>query len=223
MMKEFKIRCSAIGQIMTNARAKNEILGQTAKTYAENWVKEQLYGKRREISSKYMLKGTQMEDEAIDLLSVYDFASYTKNQQSFENDFMTGTPDIISPAGVVIDIKTSWDCFTFPLFDAEIPTKDYYYQLQGYMALTGLKAACLAYCLVDTPVHIIESESKRLVYNEGYDFDEAVEILTEKMRYTGIDLKLRVKTFNVEYDQTTIDAIYQRVQEVREYINTLKR
>jgi hypothetical protein len=30
-----------------------------------------------------------------------------------------------------LDVKSSWDATTFPFFDTEIPTKDYYYQLQG--------------------------------------------------------------------------------------------
>ena len=41
-MKEFKIRCSAIGKIMTNPRSKTETLSKTTKTYLEEWSKEQI-------------------------------------------------------------------------------------------------------------------------------------------------------------------------------------
>ena len=44
MQNEFKIRCSAIGQIMTNGRS-GDGLSQTAKSYCENWVKEKIYSK----------------------------------------------------------------------------------------------------------------------------------------------------------------------------------
>jgi len=41
-------------------------LSETSKTYAENWLKEAIYGVRKEIKSKYLTKGLTLEDEAID-------------------------------------------------------------------------------------------------------------------------------------------------------------
>jgi len=34
-IKPFKVRCSAIGHIMTNSRSKTETLSETAKTYCD--------------------------------------------------------------------------------------------------------------------------------------------------------------------------------------------
>ncbi len=45
---------------------------------------------------------------------------------------------------------------TFPWFETEIPNKDYYFQLQGYLWLTNKTEAVLAYCLIDTPLEIVE-------------------------------------------------------------------
>ena len=60
-MKQFKIRCSAIVQIMTNPRAKKDVeaglLSATTKTYYQDWYKEQLYKRRKTFSNKYVQKG----------------------------------------------------------------------------------------------------------------------------------------------------------------------
>lgn len=203
-MKQFKIRCSAIGQIMTNPRTKKDIeagvLSSTTKNYVQEWVKEQIYGRRKDISSKYLDKGNQLEDESIEFLTANsDYGFLIKNEEHFENDFLTGTPDIITN-DEVIDMKNSWDCFTFPLFFDVIPNKDYMYQLQGYMALTGRKKAKLVYTLMTTP--------KDINFGKEDNYDE-------------VDAKYRIKEFVVERDDEIIQAIQNRVKQVQEYINQL--
>ena len=65
-MEEFKCRASAAGKLMTNPRNKSESLSETTKTFIQEWMKEQLYGIRKEITTKQMAKGLDFEDEAID-------------------------------------------------------------------------------------------------------------------------------------------------------------
>ena len=50
----FKCRASALGKLMTNPRSKSETLSQTTKSYLEEWVKEQIYGIKKQINSKYL-------------------------------------------------------------------------------------------------------------------------------------------------------------------------
>jgi len=200
MEKQFKIRASAAGKIMTSPRSKSETLSETTKTYLQEWLKEQIYGVRKEIQTKYMTKGTVLEDEAIDRCVQWTNIPFVlKNEKNFDDDFFTGTPDIITPE-YVVDIKTSWDCFTFPLFDTEIPTKDYYYQLQVYMHLTGLKRAKLVYILLNTPEFI--------QWETPHD-------------YEGLDPKYRHKVFDIDYSPEVIETLQSRVEECRNYINTL--
>ena len=135
-LPEFKIRCSAIGQIMTNSRTKGQ-LSKTAQSYVETWIKEQIYKRRKVITTKYMDKGNMVENESISFAGRVLNADITKNEQRYENELLIGTPDVITE-DYVIDVKNSWDCFTFPLFYENVPNKDYFYQAQGYMALTGL-------------------------------------------------------------------------------------
>ena len=141
----FKIRASSAGKIMTNPRNKTELLSETTKTYVYDCLKEEIYGYKKQLSNKYVTKGIELEDEAIDkAIELLDLPFTLKNEQSYENEFFKGTPDLIVD-GIVYDIKCSWDEFTFPFFEKEIPTIDYYYQLQVYMNLLGLKKAVLIY------------------------------------------------------------------------------
>ena len=41
-MQDFKIRCSAIGKIMTDPRSKSEALSETTKTYCRQWLTEKV-------------------------------------------------------------------------------------------------------------------------------------------------------------------------------------
>jgi len=170
------------------------------KTFLQEWVKEQIYGIRKQIKSKYLEKGTQMEAEAIDkAIQWMNLDFMLKNDKNFEDDFFTGTPDIIGD-DFVIDTKCSWDCFTFPLFDTTIENKGYELQLQIYMHLTGKKRAYLVYMLLNTPEYL------------------TWEIPAD---YEGLEPKFRHKVFEISYNPEIIADLQNRVIAAREYINTL--
>ncbi len=217
----FKIRCSAIADIMTNDRSGKK-MGKTSQSWIEQWYKEQLYNRRKEFTSKYTDKGLSVEDDAIKYLSEVDKSDYAKNEVYFENDFMTGTPDVITP-GHIIEIKSSWDCFTFPLFENEADKK-YWWQCQGYMALTGKEKAVLTYVLMSAPEHIIDKEA----WNEARKRGEAevdIELwdeVKEKMSYEKYPASLRIKRFEIARDAEAITAIEQRVIECRQYLETIQ-
>ena len=201
-MKEFKIRCSAIGNIMANGKGG---LSKTTQSYVDQWIKEQVYGVKKHFSSKYTDKGLEVEDESIDFLAEQlDYGFIAKNKQGYENEYLTGTPDLILD-NLIIDVKNSWDMWTFPLLEEEIPNKNYYWQLQGYMALTTAKNAKLVYTLMDTPNDLLNQWT-----DVPYDFE-------------AYDPSLRIKTFDIKRDDEAIENIYDRVKEIREYINTKKK
>jgi hypothetical protein len=201
----FKIRCSQIGRIMSEPRSKADKeagkLSETTKSYVHEWLTEQIYGVRKTISSKYIDKGNQMEDDAIDLLALHHGEFYQKNEQYFNNDFITGTPDIITESEI-LDTKCVWDCFTFPLFDTELSNKDYYWQMQGYMELCGKQAARVCYMLMNTPIELAFSE-------------------LDQKDYTELPLTKRIKEFDVFYDGDDQNKIEQRVIQIRNYIEGL--
>jgi len=258
-MKDFKIRCSAIGKIMSalktitkaeqtkydKLKAKvdgsltpvehsslmeisikalklSKELPQSAKTYCREWFIEQLYGRRKEIKSKYLTKGIEGEDDAIDLVIDYEGLGYNeKNCEYRENEFLTGTPDLIYD-DLIIDVKCSWSCFSFPFFDTEVDNQDYFYQLQGYMSLFDKEHAMLSYALVDAPQKLIEDAIYYKGKDQGGITQDIVDTVTADMTYSGIAPKYRVKSFKFERDDSVIKEIQERVKMCRIYIEQLK-
>ena len=201
-MREFKIRASASGKLAVNSRSKNDLLSKTTKSYIEEWLAGEIYGVRKQIKSKYLDKGNAVEDAAIDYASTeLGWLFAIKNEEYFEDEYFCGTPDVMLE-DKIIDIKSSWDCFTFPLFANEIPSKDYFYQLQVYMHLTGKHKAQLCYVLMNTPEDI--------AYGETED-------------YTDIDSKYRIKTFDIDYDIEVIEMLQEKVLISREYIKDITK
>ena len=219
-----KIRCSALGKIMTEPRSKSEVLSETAKTYIQDLFKEKELGIYKDFSSRYTDKGIQMEDQAIQFASdVLGWDFVVKNTERFNNEWLTGEPDICTE-DLLADIKCSWNGSTFPLFDSEVKNKDYFYQLQGYMMLTGHDKAELVYCLMDTPPQIIEDEIRRThwklcLIEEDLDVRQAV---IDTHTFGHIPNELRVKRFIVEKDEQVIEKIKEKVYICREYYKQLK-
>ena len=203
-MKEFKARASSAVKLMTAPRNKSEVLSEvlseTTKSYIKEWLIEQIYGFRKEIKSKYIDKGNKLEDTAIDkAIEWLDLDFVMKNEDSFEDEYFTGTPDIITN-DEIIDIKCSFSPFTFPLLEDVIPKKDYEIQVQVYMHLTGKKKARVCYILLETP--------PELNYGEVED-------------YSHLPIQHRIKTFSFEYDENIILKLQEKVKEARKYIETI--
>tara|TARA_R100001480_G_scaffold103108_1_gene106207 strand:- start:103 stop:756 length:654 start_codon:yes stop_codon:yes gene_type:complete len=212
-----KIRASQVGKVMTSSRSKGDVLSKTAKSYLEQLAKEELLGVRTEFSSKYTDKGNIVEDDAIALVEkVNDMGFLYKNEEHFSNDYVTGTPDVLTDS-VLIDVKSSWNVDTFPMFDKELKNKDYYYQLQAYMWLTGKTESYLSYCLVNTPKFIIKAEVRKL-HKPRYSDIKAIIL---KHKFNADTEKRRVKSFKVELDLEVIGQIKERIEVCREYYNNL--
>jgi hypothetical protein len=218
-----KIRCSQLGKIMTAPRSKSEVLSQTAKTYIEELAKEHLFGIKKVFKSRYTDKGNEVEEKAIELTEeVLGFEFLTKNEEYFENDYIKGTPDIIT-SSLVIDVKSSWSGDTFPFFETELPNKDYYYQVMGYMWLTGKKNALISYCLINTPEEIVNDEIRRTAWGK-YEIEPSEETIRDVVALHSFDhipKDRRVKAFHVEYNEAVIEEMKTRIQYCKAYFNQL--
>ena len=216
-MKQFKCRASAIGKILTNDRS-GKAMGETAKSYAKEWLIAEITGKEKDIKSKYLSRGNDMEQNAIDRVAKYYNCELEKNEINLENECFTGTYDAKTEIRV-IDTKVPFDAFTFPFFVTVIDT-DYYGQLQIYMELTGLKKASLCYCLENGSPEQIERLSwqiaKELDKDEP-DIDDWEEA-EKRLSYDHLPDEMRIKVFEFEYDEAYIAKAKQRVIETREYI-----
>ena len=224
---EVKIRCSSLSCLFTEPKLKVDKdagnLSQTAKSHLIEVYARELWGVEKDIVTKQMQKGIEVEQAAIGLLSCIDGFPYEKWPDRAENSFISGHPDIVTGDGIV-DIKCSWDAFTFlPKLLQEVDSS-YYYQVQGYMWLFDKKFARISYCLVDTPEHIIEGEKYRLLRSmnvateDSPEFVKAFKKLRSNMIFSQIPPKLRIINHFVERDEDVIAKIPAKVEKARDFL-----
>lgn len=230
----YKFHPSSLGLIMTNSRTKDP-LGETAKAHLIECYIERIYGRYKDISNKYIEKGLMAEEDSIDLYSLVKKKMFAKNQELIENDYFIGTPDLyegesIREAKIIIDLKTSWNIFTF--FTSMVKPLDtkYFWQLQAYMDLTGANKAKLVYCLVNTPLKLVEDEKKKTMWKMGVIDEEADQIyqtacneIDKNSYYDDIPMEKRYIEFTIERDQEKIDQAHERVMLCREFLNQLPK
>lgn len=136
-------------------------LDQSAKKFLEKLVWEELTGRTRNITEKYLDKGIRCEEKGITLLSNFEDRLFLKNEERRENDFFNGECDN-SQNECIDDIKNSWEYHTFPLLEDSIRNSGYEWQLDTYMDLWRFKKSRLIYTLVDTPYKLVNDEIRAL-------------------------------------------------------------
>lgn len=215
---------------MTEPKLKSETISESAKTHLIDVFISEKYGRRSDIGNRYTIKGTLVEEDSMTLFSRVTKRYYVKNEESLANDYIKGTPDIITSLEVedmeIVDIKSSWDIFTFmrAKFKNDIK-KLYYWQLQGYMALTGAKKARLAYCLVNTPDQLLEDEKRKLWYKIGQPDKEspmwldAVQEIEMMCIYDDIPMQERLHQISFERNDADIEKLYNKVIQCREWMS----
>ena len=229
---ETLIRASSVGYLMTEPQLKTDreagVLSKTAQKHLIEVYVAEKYGRKRDIQTKQMKKGVEAEQESIDLLSMYLKLPFSKNEERFKNEFITGLPDIIN-GDTIIDIKSSYDLWTFL---GNIPDKLdnlYYWQMQSYMWLTGTRNAIIAYCLVNTPENIIQQEKYYLLKKMDVISEESPEFIKEAMKIefnmTFDDIKMdeRILMFSVSRSEDDILRIENKVLKARTFLQELEQ
>jgi len=207
-------------QELIEKRDRPEGLSTTAKTYCKQWLKEKLFGRRIYFSNKYTRKGIEVEDQSIGILNSLLWESYDKNEEFRENDYMTGTADIVAP-NMIRDIKSSWCLDTFPYFEDVLDQK-YYYQMQAYMILWDKQRASVDYVLANTPWNLIEKEAYYKARDEAKDFEDVIEEIKHRHIFDDLPDSMRVKSFAVDRDYNLNVRIEEKVKACREYIKELQ-
>lgn len=204
-------------------------LSKSCKTHLIDVFVSNKYGRNTNVHTKYTTKGLMVEEDSMTLYSRFKKEFYKKNEKYFTNDFLRGTPDIIDyDQSLIIDIKSSWDIFTFYRNLAGDLKNIYYWQLQAYMALTGMKRAKLAYCLIDTPAPLIHAQKRKLMYDMGLrdiddnmnlDFMKGCEEIDKLSIYDDIPMDEKVLEIYVERNDHDIERMYERIVQCRKYMN----
>jgi len=226
-----RIRCSALGKIMTNPRSGGG-LSETTKAYIEELFLEYEYGIKKEFWSRYTDKGIAVEKDSIKLANeVLDWNlsdEYIEEggQEYFRNDWVHGQTDVFTD-WMLADVKSCWSGNTFPWFEEKLKSKDYFYQMQGYMWLTGHDTSTLAYCLVNTPEHMVLDEIRREHWKQnsywnGDEDPQIVEFVRAQHEFNHIPKENRVRAYTIEKDEKVILDIQERIMIVRDYYEQLR-
>ena len=162
-----KWRPSQLGKLMTNPRNKSEVLSETAKSEIRRIAKEDFFGYSSEIKTKPMIKGTDWEQDGIDLLNNVRFTKYTKNKLRVENEYMSGCCDILLD-NLIIDIKSSWSLETFPATPSEGESSDYEWQGRAYMWLYDRPEFELIYTMYDTHDDLLTDWDNRTIHKVNH-------------------------------------------------------
>lgn len=237
-MREFDnitFRCSLLGKLMTNKQGKTdttkyEDLSETCKQALIEMFIARRFQRHKDISNKYIEKGLMVEEDAVTLYSRLEGKFFKKNKDRIHNEYINGEPDLFTGVSVfdaqhVHELKSSWDIFTFYTVRSKPIDKNYLYQINGYMALTGAKAATLGYCLINTPEPMINDEKRKLFHkmnvltDQNPDYIEACKHIDASMTFDDIALEDRVIKFLLERDEALIESIYARVPWWRQFLN----
>lgn len=203
-----------------------------AKSFLKRLYGELKYGKqsyKKEIGTKYTTKGKMVEQQALELIGLLDGQNYQKNDLRVTNEFISGVPDSfigesIYNAIYVPDVKSSWDLETFLENIGKPLSRQYWWQLQGYIDLTQSLGGEVSYCLINTPPSIIEQERMNLmkrmdvVTEEDPAYKEAEIILINNLTFDNIPAKERRLKFEVNRDDNAIQRIHERIPKCREYL-----
>ena len=196
-----KWRPSSLGKLMTQPKSKSEVLSETAKSYIKTKAKEDYFGYSTHLQTKPMLKGTDWEEESIALVNQVRGTFYVKNKERYENEFLTGEPDIILDDSI-IDIKTSWSLETFPATQDEGANKEYMWQLMGYCWLMNKTQAELIYCMIDTDDVLLSDWDNRFIHKVSH-----------------IDPVKRITCLKYEMNPDYIDQMKEKLTAATEYYN----
>jgi hypothetical protein len=232
-----KIRASQAGTLLTPPRGKKSVdkdtpLSKTAMSYIES-IFDEAHGCVEPVFTPVLAKGLMCEQDAFSLISK-KFPAQTfrkKNETNFQTDFFTGTPDIVLTKDEIIeDAKCSWTLKTFR--KAEL-TRLYHTQCQVYMNVVSEQLggkfhnSRLLFCLVNTPEVLVVEEEKRFFFKYGCDdqnpdYIKACKNIRSSHNFDHIPEEKKCKGFVFDYDEALIDLLKYKVDQAREYYDTLE-
>lgn len=145
-------------------------------TYLKKVFNRFYFDRYRNVDTKQLRKGTQQEQQGIDLISYIHGEEYEKNEVRYSNDYLQGEMDIVKR--IVIDNKCSYDLESFDNVESLI--LDYMAQVCGYMILArdnnipleSYTKGKVCYTLVNNSLDEILVEKDRLRWKYGITDDD---------------------------------------------------
>lgn len=179
-------------------------LPEGAKTYIKELVDREVYKYQVSFSSRETDKGTQVEDESIEVYNRLFFTDYKKlveGDEYFEvtDEYSSGHPDIVSKSEKkVIDIKSSFTKKSFPKFAEDGKNSTYEWQVKDYLRKLGWTKGEIAYVLVNTPEELVgDWDEQSLHYAD--DIDDRLRVTVIPIELTDEDIKFMEGRYSAAY------------------------
>lgn len=211
------------------------VLGDVCVQYlleAYAWETEQMCSITKEMDVEYFERGRKTEPESIRLIAEVDQTPYVKNEYRFDNDFLSGVPDVLGfcmgleGPQYIRDIKS---CKDYPTFLYKIHkgldpgNKE---QLQGYGDILECGDLGVAFTLPTMPQEMREGYKLKLAYkmnaalDQDPEFERAWANLERSMIFDHMSPGKRVYKIPVQpFEKSTQLAVYERVKVCREWLN----
>ncbi len=198
------------------------------------YIKEKWHKEIINVAKDYVpaiLNGTLSESNSLALVSELDNTTYKKHKCLIKNRYLKGILDCYLGSSLkriskVMDIKTaaSMQSLLSLIKDEETQSK-YYWQIMGYLSITGAEEGEVCHCLVSYPERIITDEiNKFLLRTKNLGFDgEYIESQIHRIRFNmtfdEIPIEQRVVRFKVQRDAEAIKNIHHKVKFCRKWLN----
>lgn len=230
-------KLEAIIPILQAQKDIEEPLSKGAKSFLTSLYALLKYGKQsvfRDRGNKYTQKGKEAEEQSIAMVSVLEGKLFTKHEGRLENDFIAGHPDILDfgehgMVDRVIDVKTPWDAESFFSVVGKELLDQYYWQIQGYMALTNSDKGEVHFCLVNHPEHQLKTERERLLRSMNViselspEFLESEKHLINNMTFDDMPMEERRIVFKVERNEEDLQKVYRNVEKCRIFLQEIEK
>ena len=223
--------------VQKREKSKDVKLGDVAIQYlleAYAWETEGMCSITKEMDVEYFERGRRTEPESIELLSFVDNEPYLKNEARFENDFLSGIPDILrifSPASHAVAVSRVRDiksCKDYPTFLYKIHkgldngNKE---QLQGYGDILECEDLGVAFTLPTMPEEMRNGYKMKLAYkmnaaiDQDPEFEKAWANLERSMIFKHMAPEKRVYKIPVApFTERERQQVYDKVKYGREWL-----
>lgn len=210
------------------------------------WETERMCSITKEIDVEYFDRGRKTEPESVELLGFVDNTPYVKNEERFENAFLSGIPDVLEIGGrALIDDSGGSEIYWTKRVREIKSTKDYptflykihkgldpgnMEQAQGYGDILECGDLGVAFTLPTMPEEMRNGYKMKLAYkmnaaiDQDPEFEKAWANLERSMIFKHMPPEKRVYKIPVDpFTERERTGVYDRVKICREWLNNFHK
>jgi hypothetical protein len=216
-----------------DADGKSVLLCKANETVLKRIYSREKYGKQALLGKEnipHLVNGVVSERDSLKLASEVLGIKPKVYKDTISNDHIKGRIDAYSGSSIkkakhIYEIKTASNYETFLDFiDNAQEESLYYWQMQGYLSITGAKRGTLIHCctsyhpdIVTQQVNIYLSRIKGLNLPHEY-VSKRIEHIRKNMNFDDIPAHQRVYAITIERNDDDIDAIRQKMALCRDWL-----